>query len=76
MLIPNCTALALALRLAKGCWNPAEKKPASGSAVRRWLQEGSLVIDGERISPDEMLDYPIWSVVLFPKSNERRVTLW
>ncbi len=53
-----------------------EVKLASRSELQRWLQQGSILINGERVAPDEEMDFPIISVVLFPKSPTRRCTLW
>lgn len=46
---------------------------ASNSELRRWVQNKVLLINGESVSWDEPIDFPIFSVVLFPKSA--RVTL-
>jgi hypothetical protein len=75
-LIPNRPALQHLMPLVKGIWNPAEKKPASGTAVRQWLANGTVVINGEKVDANEMLDFPIWSIVVFPNSDQRRVTIW
>lgn len=50
-------------------------KKASKSELQRWLDQGSVLINGERVSRDELMDFPIISVVLFPKSDQRRCTL-
>ena len=50
-------------------------KKASKSELQRWLDQGSILINGERIGRDELMDFPIISVVLFPKSDQRRCTL-
>lgn len=50
-------------------------KVASGSELRRWIEQGSILINGERIKPDELLDFPMISVVMFPKSEKRRSTI-
>lgn len=48
---------------------------ASNSELRRWCNQGALIINGERIvSHDELMDFPIISVVLFPKG--KRITLY
>lgn len=46
---------------------------ASASELKRWVQNGALVINGEKVAWDEEIDFPISSVVLFPKNP---VTLW
>lgn len=45
---------------------------ASNSELRRWLQNGAVVINHEKVKVDEEIDFPIFSVYLFPKN---RVTL-
>jgi len=45
---------------------------ASASELKRWIQNGVLVINGERVQWDELMDFPMISVVLFPN---KRITL-
>lgn len=47
---------------------------ASNSEIRRWLQNKSIEINGDRPSPDCLVQFPIQSLVFFPKAN-RRTTL-
>jgi hypothetical protein len=42
--------------------------PASNSELKRWCS-GALRINGEQVVWNEELDFPIISVVLFPKKN-------
>lgn len=51
-------------------------KIASNSELQRWIEQGALLINGERVSKDEPLDFPIISVILHPKSTKRRCTLY
>lgn len=46
--------------------------PASKSAMRRWILTGSLMINGyvDR-DPNEIIDYPVLSIILHPKSTKR-----
>ena len=46
---------------------------ASASELKRWIQNNALMINGETVKWDEEIDFPIISVVLFPKNP---VTLW
>lgn len=46
---------------------------ASASELKRWIQGGVFKINGETMKWDEEIDFPIISVVLFPKNP---VTLW
>ena len=41
---------------------------ASNAELKRWIQSQSLVINGERVTWDEVMDFPMFSVVLFPKN--------
>ena len=47
---------------------------ASASELKRWLQNKAIRINGETVDWDEIIDFPIFSVVLFPKKG--RVTLY
>lgn len=48
---------------------------ASGSEKRRWLDRGSVEIDGERAQMGDPWPLPDISVVIHPKSNSKRTTL-
>jgi len=41
----------------------------SNSELKRWCQNKALVINGEPVAFDELVDFPIFSVVLFPKNK-------
>lgn len=40
---------------------------ASNSELKRWIKNQALKINGESVKWDEKIDFPIISVVLFPK---------
>jgi hypothetical protein len=40
---------------------------ASSSELKRWIQNKAVIINGEPVPPEEEMDFPISSVVLFPK---------
>lgn len=40
---------------------------ASNSELKRWIKNKALVVNGEKVEWDELMDFPIISVVLFPK---------
>ena len=46
---------------------------ATNSELKRWIQNKALEINGEKVMYNEELDFPIFSVVLFPK---KRITLF
>ena len=50
-------------------------KPMSNGELRRHMQQGGVLVNGERITPDEPIDFPVFSLVFFPKSAGRRTTL-
>lgn len=59
------------------CFQTREGKlagKASNSEIKRWLQNGSVLVNGKRVRFDEELTFPIESLVLFPKG--RRITLY
>lgn len=41
---------------------------ASTSELRRWIQNKALLINGETVEINESIDFPVFSVVLFPKN--------
>jgi len=44
----------------------------SRSEVKRWLKNGSVIINGEKIhDPNEIKDYDIFTLVFFPKGKRR-----
>jgi tyrosyl-tRNA synthetase len=50
---------------------------ASKSEIRRWLQQSSVMINGVKITdPNTLIEFPIKSLVLFPKSKEKRITIF
>lgn len=53
---------------------PSKEKPAqqmSNGELRRHLQQGGALVNGERIAPDEAIDFPVFSLVFFPKAKRR-----
>jgi hypothetical protein len=40
----------------------------TNSELKRWLQNKAVLINGEPVNWDEILDFPIFSMVLFPKN--------
>jgi tyrosyl-tRNA synthetase len=47
----------------------------SNGELRRHIQQGAVLVNGERIDPNEPIDFPVFSLVFFPKSNNRKTTL-
>jgi 23S rRNA-/tRNA-specific pseudouridylate synthase len=41
---------------------------ASNSEIKRWLQNQAIRFNGEPVKWDEPIDFPVHSVVMFPKN--------
>jgi tyrosyl-tRNA synthetase len=69
-------ALEFLINLDSVCFfmSRERKGKASKSEFRRWIKNGSFLINGEKVAIDEILDFPIFSVVLFPKG--KKITLF
>lgn len=50
-------------------------KPMSNGELRRHMQQGGVLVNGERVTPDECINFPVFSLVFFSKSATRRTTL-
>lgn len=79
-IIPNCTALEFMMRVHKsgtsennGFWSRELNNIASNSEIRRWLDNSAVRFNGKPMKPKEMLDFPLHSVIIFPKGD--RITL-
>lgn len=53
----------------------APSKLMSNGELRRHMQQGGVLVNGEKITPDEPIDFPVFSLVFFPKSVNRRTTV-
>ena len=51
-----------------------EPRHASNSERRRWLQSRSVIINGDRPGPDDLVEMPVTELVFFP-SSPRRCTM-
>ncbi len=49
--------------------NPAQSM--SNGELKRYMQQGGVLVNGEKIAPDELIDFPVFSLVFFPKSAKR-----
>ena len=57
---------------------PTKEKPAqpmSNGELKRHMQQGAVLVNGERIAPDEPMDFPVFSLIFFPRSAKHRTTL-
>lgn len=60
---------ALPMSIEKPC------TPMSNGELRRHMQQGGVLVNGEKVTPDEPMDFPVFSLVFFPNSPKRRTTL-
>ena len=44
---------------------------ASKSERRRWLDGSAVIINGVRPKPKEIIKFPVWQLVFFPKGKRR-----
>ena len=71
------TGLQYILSLHELCRFMSTERPgvATNGEVRRWLQSRVVIVNGYPLEANETIDYPIRSLVLFPKSPVRRTTI-
>ena len=50
-------------------------KLMSNGELKRHMQQGGVLVNGEKVAPDESIDFSVFSLVFFPKSAARRTTL-
>jgi len=43
----------------------------SQSELRRWCQQGAVLFNTERVAWDEQVDFPVFSLVFFPRAKSR-----
>ena len=75
--IPNKTMLEYIMSLGKeGFWNYSIDKPASNTTLRQMIDQGIFRINGKIIKQNAMLNFPILSIITFPKSEKLYTTLF
>ena len=47
----------------------------SNSELRRWCKNGSVLINGKKVTPGDKMEWPIYQLVFFPQSTGK-VTMW
>lgn len=69
------TGLGYILSLNEVCSFQSRERvgKASKSEIRRWILNGAVLVNGEKLIWDEEIDFPVNSVTLFP--NGKRVSL-
>ena len=50
-------------------------KAMSNGELKRHMQQGGVLVNGERVVPDEPIDFPVFALVFFPNSAARRTTI-
>lgn len=50
--------------------------PPSNGELRRWLNNGSVLINGVKPKPSDRIEYPVTQLVYFPKNPNKRTTVW
>lgn len=48
----------------------------SNSELRRHITQGGVLINNKKCNVDDIVEFPVQSLVFFPKSPKRRTTLW
>jgi hypothetical protein len=72
------TGLDLILSLHEVCQFRSQERgpgPASKSELRRIVDQNGFHVNGKAVNTKTELEFPITSVVLFPKSKTKRCTL-
>ena len=67
----NVLQYLLGLRPALPMSREKKCEIASNSEVRRWIKDGSVILNAERWTADEEMPPLVWSLVFFPKSKHR-----
>ena len=49
--------------------------PMSNGELRRHIAQGGVLFNSETVEVGEEIDFPVFSLVFFPKSKSRKTTL-
>jgi len=71
----NSLRPALPLSIEQPPTKETPAQPMSNGELKRHMQQGGVLVNGERVAPDELIDFPVFSLVFFPKSTKHRTTL-
>ncbi len=74
--VPNKTVTEWLVPLLKGIWNHSENKAGGSTFARNLIKQQSVRINGFAVELNEFVDFPVVSIVVFPKSASRRITLF
>ena len=50
-------------------------KEMSNGELRRHIKQGGVLLNAEQVLPKEEINFPVFSLVFFPKSKRRRTTI-
>jgi len=45
--------------------------PVSNAELKRWIRNGSVLFNGEKVEVNEEINFPIISLVFFPKGKRK-----
>jgi hypothetical protein len=79
---PGNTVLDFLIDLNKLYWwcSPRQSEKTfermSNSDLRRLCEQGGIHINNCQVDPDELFDFRLESIIMYPSSNEKRNTIW
>jgi hypothetical protein len=60
---------ALPMSVEKPC------TPMSNGELKRHIEQGGVLLNGERVSLTEEINFPVFSIVFFPRGNRKTTIL-
>lgn len=79
---PGNTVLDFLIELNKLYWwcSPRQSEKTfermSNSDLRRLCEQGGIHINYHTVEPDEIFDFSLVSIIMYPSSTEKRNTIW
>lgn len=55
-------------------WNGNLPIKPSNSCIRRWLDSGAILINGVKPKSKDLIEFPVWQMIFFPKNPKKRCT--
>lgn len=73
----NLTVLQYMLVMHNMChfWSIEKQSVASNAEIKRWIQQKAILINGKPRGLNDLVDCRVESLVLFPKSNNRKIVI-
>lgn len=50
-------------------------RPPTDAEIRRWLENKAVQINGLRPKPTDIIEFPVWELIFFPKGGRRTTVL-